>query len=39
MALEKEEDERKLSRKFYQALELALEALKRNAREEELFED
>lgn len=37
MALEEKEEDRELHHKFYQALQLALEGLKRNAREEELW--
>lgn len=38
MAREKDKEEMKLHQKFYEALELALNGLKRNAREEELWE-
>lgn len=38
MAHAKNKEEMKLHQKFYEALELALNGLKRNAREEELWE-
>ncbi len=38
MAYAKDKEEMKLHQKFYEALELALNGLKRNAREEELWE-